>query len=218
MATFGAMTTYVAKRLIDPAGTAVASTDVQDALNEAINYWKFRRFWFNEVSDTATLTAQSASFPYPANFLMPVIDDDGFNIQYGGVTYPLSKVSMPVYDSLFLTNGYGLPRWYARIGNEEYQCYPIPNLNYTVNRHYLNDYTALVNDADTNDFTTYAARLIELWALGNLVTELRQDTAMGDYYRAASQNEYKNLRVRTDKENGSGRLTIYSQLASGGLR
>ncbi len=218
MATFGDMTTYVAKRLIDPNGTAVSSSDVQDAINDSIAYWKFRRFWFNEVSDTATLTAQSASFPYPSNFLMPSVDDDGFNIQYGGVTYPLTKVSMQVYDALFLSNGYGLPRWYARIGNEQYQCYPIPSIAYTVNRHYLSDYPALVNPTDTNDFTINAARLIELWALGNLVTELRQDTTMGDYYRAASQNEYRNLRVRTDKENGTGKLTIYSQLVGGGLR
>ena len=218
MATFGAMVTYVSKRVIDPSNTAIAASDVQDAINDSIAYWKFRRFWFNEVADTATLTQQSAAFPYPSNFLMPATDDDGFNVEYGGVRYPLVKVTQQVYDSLYLANGYGLPRWYARIGNEEYQCYPIPNFAYTVNRHYLSDYPALVNPTDTNDFTNYASRLIELWALGNLVTELRQDSTMGDYYRAASQNEYRNLRVRTDKENGTGKLTIYSQLTGGGLR
>ena len=212
------MTSYVAKRLIDPSGTAVATSDVQDAINDAIAYWKFRRFWFNEVSDTATLTIQSTAFPYPSNFLMPVTDDDGFNIEYGGVRYPLVKITQQVYDSVYLANGYGLPRWYARCENQEYQCYPIPNYAYTVNRHYLKDYVALSADGDTNDFSINAARLIELWALGNLVTELRQDTGMGDYYRAASQNEYRNLRVRTDKENGSGKLTLYSQLVGGGLR
>ena len=218
MATFGAMTTYVAKRLIDPSGTAVAASDVEDALNDAIAYWKFRRFWFNEVADTATLTLQSPAFPYPANFLMPAMDDDGFNIEYGGVRYPLVKVSEEVYDSLYLENGYGLPRWYARMGNTEYQCYPIPDVAYTVNRHYLSDYPALVNPTDTNDFSVNAARLIELWALANLTTELRQDTTMGDYYRTATQNEYKNLRVRTDKENGTGKLTLYSNLTGGGFR
>lgn len=218
MATFGDMTTYVAKRLIDPNGTAVAASDVHDALNDSIAYWKFRRFWFNEVADSATLTIQNAAFPYPSNFLMPSTDDDGFNIEYGGVRYPLTKVTQQVYDSLYLSNGYGLPRWYARMANSEYQCYPIPNVAYTVNRRYLSDFPALVNDADTNVFTINAARLIELWALGNLVTELRQDTTMGDYYRAASQNEYRNLRVRTDKENGTGKLTLFSNLVGGGLR
>jgi hypothetical protein len=212
MATFGSMQSYIAKRLIDPSGTAVDSSDIQEAINNSIAYWKLRRFWFNEVSDKDTLTAQSASFPYPADFLMPALKDDGFYIEYANVRYPLVKIEQTVYDALYLANGYGLPRWYARTGNQEYQVYPIPNLNYTVGRHYLKEYNDLVNASDTNDFTINASRLVNLWALANLVTELRQDVAMGDYYRAAAQNEYRNLRVRTDKENATGKVTIYSQL------
>lgn len=218
MATFGDMTTYISKRLIDPTNTAVDVSDVQQAINDSIAYWKFRRFWFNEISDTAILTAQDASFPYPDEFLVPATDDDGFYIQYGNVRYPMVKTTMQVYDALYLSNGYGLPKWYARLGNQQYQCYPIPDQAYTVGRHYIKDYAALSTSGDANDFTTNAARLIELWALGNLVTELRQDANMGDYYRSASQNEYRNLRVLTDKMNGSGKLTIYSQLVGGGFR
>lgn len=218
MSTFGQMTTYVSKRLIDPSNTAVDTSDVQDAINQSIAYWKFRRFWFNEISDSAVLTAQNASFPYPTNFLVPATDDDGFNIQYGNVRYPLSKISQPQYDSLYLSNEYGLPKWYARLGSTEYQCYPIPDQAYTVNRHYLKDYVDLSLTTDTNDFTTFASRLINLWALGNLVTELRQDTSMGDYYRSAAQDEYRNLRVLTNKKNAAGKLTIYSMLEGGGFR
>lgn len=212
MATFGDMTAYVSKRLIDPTNTAVDASDVQEAINDAIRYWKFRRFWFNEVTDTATLTAQSPSFPYPADFLLPVIKDGGFVIQFGSVNWPLSKLDMPSYDKLFLANGFGLPRWYARLGNEEYQCYPIPDQNYVVMRHYLKDYMDLSANGDTNDFTLNAARLIELWALGNLTAELRQDMDTTAYYRQASADEYRQLRVRTDKENSAGKVTIYSTL------
>lgn len=218
MANFGEMTTYVSKRLIDPTNTAVDKSDVQGAINDAIAYWKFRRFWFNEVSDTAVLTSQDPSFPYPDNFLVPSVDDDGFAIEYGNVRYPMVKQTMQVYDALFLANGYGLPKWYARIGNERYKCYPIPDRDYTVHRHYLKNYAALTNDSDTNDFTDNASRLINLWALGNLITELRQDNDSGNYYRAATQDEYRNLRVLTDKMNGSGKLTIYSVLNNAGFR
>ncbi len=218
MSTFGEMTTYVAKRIIDPNGTAVDTSDVQQAINQSIEYWKFRRFWFNEVADQATLTARDPSFPYPTNFLVPATDDDGFYIEYGNVRYPLTKISQAIYDSLYLSNGFGLPRWYARIADTKYQCYFIPDQNYTVGRHYLKDYTALSADSDTNDFTNNASRLINLWALANLITELRQDTAMGDYYRTAAQNEYRNLRVMTDKSNAAGKLTIYSTLQGGGFR
>lgn len=212
MATFGEMTVYCSKRLIDASNQAVSESDVQTAINESIAYWKFRRFWFNEVADTATLTAQNAAFPVPSDFLMPATQDDGFYIEYGNDRRPLSKISQQQYDELFLSNGYGLPCWYARLGGDGYQCYPIPDDAYTVGRHYLKDYTALSATNDTNDFTNNASRLINLWTLGNLITELRQDAAQGDYYRAAAQDEYRNLRVRTDKENSSGKLAIYSNL------
>ena len=215
---FGEMVSYVSKRLIDPNNTAVDASDVKQALNESLSYWKFRRFWFNEVSDSATLTAQNASFPYPTDFLVPALDDDGFNVEYGGIRHPLVKITEAAYDAVYLANGYGLPRSYARMGDDEYQCYPIPNTNYTVNRHYLKNYTDLSADADSNSFTTNASRLINLWALGNLVTEIRQDVDMGNYYREAAQDEYRNLRVMTDKANGTGKLTIYSQLNNRGLR
>lgn len=214
MANFGEMTAYVSKRLIDPNNTAVSVSDVQEAINDAIRYWKFRRFWFNEVTDTATLTAQDPSFPYPDDFLLPVIKDGGFVIQYGSVNRPLSKLDLPSYDALFLANGYGLPRWYARSGNLEYQCYPIPDQNYTVLRHYLKDYAALAGNDATNDFTDNAARLIELWTLGNLTAELRQDMDTTAYYRQATADEYRQLRVRTDKENSAGKVTVYSTLTN----
>lgn len=217
--TFSQLTTYVSKRLIDPSNTAVSVGDVQEGINDAIAYWKFRRLWFNEAAETVTLTAQNPTIPLTDNFLCPSIQDDGFNILFGGVKYPLVKVDIPTMDSLYLSNGYGLPRWYARMANLEYQVYPIPDTNYVTDLYQLNDYPALVTGSDNNDFTNFAKRLIALWALGNLASELRQDTpGTGDYYRQAAQDEYRNLRVLTNKKNASGKLQIYSQLNNRGFR
>jgi hypothetical protein len=213
MSTFSKMTTYVAKRLIDPDHTTISTDDIKDAINDSIGYWKYRRFWFNEVSDTATLIAQNASFPYPTNFLMPALQDDGFCIEYSGVRYPLSKSNIQFYDGIYLANGYGLPRWYARIGTSlEYQCYPLPDRAYTVLRHYLKDYVALSDDGDTNDFTTNASRLINLWAIGNLISELRQDEQKGAMYMQRANDESKNLLLRTNKMNATGKITIHTTL------
>lgn len=214
MATLADITTYISKRLLDPSNTAVSIEDIQQEINNSISYWKKRRFWFNEVADTAILTAQSPNFPYPDDFLVPSIKDGGFVIEYGGIRWPLSKISMPVFDSLFLDNGYGIPRWYSRNADLQYQCYPIPDQNYTVLRHYIKDYAALSADGDTNDFTVYAERLIELWALANLWQELRQDPDSTSYYRTAAADEYRQLQVMTDKANSAGKLTLYSTLTS----
>lgn len=216
---FGQLTTYVSNRLIDPNNTAVSVTDVQLGINQSIAYWKFRRFWFNESAETVTLTAMNQTIPLPDNFMVPSIQDDGFNILYGGVKYPLVKVDIATMDSLYLSNGYGLPRWYARLANMEYQVYPIPDQDYVTDLYQLNDYPYLTNPTDSNDFTNNAERLIACWALANLVSELRQDTpGTGDYYRQAAQDEYRNLRVLTNKKNAAGKLTIYSQLNNRGFR
>lgn len=212
MSTFAQMKTYISKRLIDPNNTAVSVDEVGDAINDAISYWKFRRFWFNDISDIAFLTEHDPSFPYPDDFLVPSKDDDGFNVQYSNMRYPLIKITGSQYDEMFLNNGYGIPRFYARIGSDEYQCYPLPDRDYTVARHYLRNYTDLSGDDDTNDFSIYADRLMNLWALANLSAELRQDDKMEAYYRSAAADEYRNLQVLTGKKNGTGKLTITSTL------
>lgn len=211
MATFGQIRTAVSKRLLDPNGVAVSVSNVDEAINDAISYWKFRRFWFNEGYSTTILTPQDGTFALPNDFLVPATKDDGLNIEYSNNRYPLAKISQPQYDSVWLSNGYGIPRAYARVG-DSYEVYPLPDQAYTVNAHYLKEYPFLVNEDDTNDFTIYAYMLIRYWSLANLSAELRQDDRMETYYREAADNEYRNLQVMTNKSNATGRLTLNSTL------
>lgn len=208
MANFGEMQTYISKRLLDPNNQAVTIEEIKEAINESISYWKFKRFWFNEAADMATMTSGSASFPYPADFLIPAKDTGAFYIEYGETRYPLKKISAIDYDCLFLENGFGLPRFYAKLGSEQYQCYPIPDQDYVVGRRYLKNYDDLVNDTDTNDFTEYASRLINTWALSRLHLELRQDREMSSSFAQIARDEFKNLLLRTNKENATGTLSV----------
>lgn len=211
MATFGDIQTAVSKRLLDPNNQAVSSSDVSSAINDAIRYWKFRRFWFNEVFDSVTLTEQYAVIPETGDILVPSLLDDGFVIEYSNLRYPLRKILQQQYDELYQSNGYGLPFSYARVG-EEFVVYPLPDRAYTLKRHFLKEYAPLVIPADTNDFTDYADRLIMLWSCANLSAELRQDSQMETYYRAAAEDEYRQLGVMTRKSNSSGRLRTTSLL------
>lgn len=209
MATFLQLQTAVSKKLLDPSNTAVALSDVKEAINNAVDYWKFRRFWFNTVRDSASLTAQSGTIPIPTDFLVPFSDDNGFTIEYSNMRYPLKKVGQQQYDGLWLGNGYGLPSVYANLSGS-YQCYPLPDRAYTIRRNYLKEYTALSADGDTNDFTTYAPRLIEYWALANAHRDFRQDATMSDAFFNSAQAEYNNLSIMTAKSNATGSLAIHS--------
>jgi hypothetical protein len=211
MATFQQIQQSVSKRLLDANNTAISVADVAASINDAIRYWKTRRFWFNEEYYTGTLVAQDATIPLPSDFLVTATDYDGFVIHYSSMRYPLTKITQQQYDGIFLDNGFGLPYCYARMG-QDYQVYFSPDRDYEFVAHYLKDYVDLVDPNETNDFTDYADRLITLWTCANMSAEFRQDDKMEGYYRKAAEDEYRQLGVRTAKSNASGRLTIRSTL------
>lgn len=211
MATFGEMQTYVSARLLDPNNTAVPSSSVASALNDALRYWRIRRFWFNTASQDLTLTQGDPLIPLPDDFLVELPMNDGFVIAYGSMRWPLIKKNPREYDDVYLTDGLGLPEIYT-VKAGDYFCYFIPDQNYTIRVYYLKQYEDMENSNDTNDFTENAERLLELWALANLSAELRQDDKMESYYRAAAQDEYKNLGVFNAKVNSPGHLSVHSYL------
>lgn len=213
MATFGEMKAWVSKRLQDPNNTAVSLSDVGDLLNQSLEYWKNRRFFFNEITDTTTLSQGDPSVPLPANWLCPSIDD-AFVIEYSGIRYPLKKVSESQYNAMYLSNGIGQPWWYSRQADTEYKVYPIPDRDYTLRRFYIKDYDQFSNDNDTNDFSTYGRNLIQYTAAAYGSRDFRQDMAMYDAFMKQANDEYQNILVTTRKDNATGALTITSMLTS----
>lgn len=213
MATFGELQTSVSKRLLDANNTAVSAQDVATALNDAVSYWKFNRFWFNEETFTDNLTENDTEIPLPEDFLVPAYEDGAFFINYSSMRYTLQKIKSQQYDNQYLSNAFGLPRWYSKVSNT-WRVYFIPDRDYEIEGRYLKDYTAIeqANYNATNDFTVYAPRLLTLWSCANLIAELRQDAAMEGYYRKAAEDESRQLQKMTYKNNASGRLTNHSTL------
>ena len=211
MATFAQMKQFVSKRLQDPNNTAVSSDDVGEMINQAIDYWKNTRFYFNEKVDTTTLTQGDNSIPLPADWFCPSIDP-AFVIVYSGIRYPLAKVSETSYDASYLSNGTGQPFWFARQASDEYVCYPIPDRDYDLRRYYLKNYDDLSADGDTSDWTTDAKNLIQYTAAAYGSRDFRQDTAMYESFWAQAQLELSDLLQTTRKDNATGRLSVYSAL------
>lgn len=205
------MQTYISERLLDPNGTAVSTSSVAAAINDALRYWKYKRFWFNTASEDLTLTQSDPLMPLPDDFLVEIGLNDGFVIAYGSMRWPLIKKNPRDYDNVYLTAGNGLPYIYT-VKAGDYFCYFIPDQDYTLRVYYLKEYSDLQANSDTNDFTDNAARLLELWALANLHAELRQDDKMEAYYRAAAMDEYKNLGVMNMKVNSPGYLSLHTYL------
>lgn len=209
MATLGEMNIFVSKRLQDPNNTAVSSSDVDDLINQAIDYWKNTRFWFNEITDTTTLLQSVATVPLPADWLIPSIDNC-FVIEYSGIRYPLQKVSEAYYNQIYLSNGVGQPNCFSRQASSEYQVFPIPDKDYTLRRFYLRDYDDLVSPNDTNDFSINAKNLIQYSAAAYGSRDFRQDMVMYQAFMDRAMDEEQNLLATTRKDNATGSLTLSS--------
>ncbi len=214
MATFAQMQTWVSKRLQDPNNTAVSSDDVGELINRAQAYFMNERFWFNEFTDdTGTLAQGNPSVPLPDDWLVPATDAC-FVIEYSGIRYPLKKVSETQYNAMYLSNGVGQPWWYAKLASDNYQVYPIPDMDYNFSRYYLKDYDDFVAPTDTSDFSINAPYLLQYAAAAYGSRDFRQDDNMYSAFWAEAQREKNSLLVTTRKDNATGSLTVSSILTS----
>ena len=212
MATLGALITAVSKRLLDTSNTIVSTADIADNINAAIAYYKFYRFWFNENESTITLSEGVGDITLPSDFLIDLPNNEAFTIVENGVRYPLAKLDSAMFNQEN-SAGEGMPYCYTFRDNS-YECYYLPDQDYTAECRYLKEYDAFQTDGTenslSNDFTTYADRLIMYNALSRLHGELRQDEKMETYYSTRAADELKNLQRRTQMQVASGSLTVES--------
>lgn len=188
----------------------VTAPVIDGYLNDSLRYYKYHRFWFNETAETIVLNQDDPVVPnVPTDFLQE-IERGGLSIVYSQVTYPLNKVASEVYDSWNIS-ALGLPALYT-YRNEQFEVYPFPNTTYSLIFRYLKDYADLVNDNDSNDFTTLADRVLLYDALSRIYAEYKQDPNMEAYFTARAANEEKNLLKRSSALSGSGTLTTDSVL------
>ena len=205
MATFAALQSRVSTRLKDPNNEDVSAADVATVINDAIQHWSKKQFWFNEFKEDVTLTVNDPALVLVTNTApVEVFKAGGMVINYAQTRWPLRKVSSENYDAMNV-QGKGLPfAWAYR--NDGYEVYWYPDQAYTVTVRGLKSYAALSGSSDMNDFTENALDLIVYEALSRAYAEFRQDDKMEGYYSGRAKNEYMTLRNETNRRRATGRL------------
>lgn len=207
MATLGTLVTRVSARLKDPNFTAVSRAEVVNVINDAIDFYGNSRFVFNEFEETVNLTTGNPELVLVTNTTPErIFKTNGIVINYGKIRWRVAKVSSQEYDALNV-EGTGIPfAWTWR--NGKYYVYYYPSADYQAIVRGLKTYAALANDADTNDFTDHADRLIMYETLSRLSSEFRQDDKMEAYYTAKAKQEYDSLQTRKRQLVGTGRIQV----------
>lgn len=208
MATFGELVTEASLKIVDTSNTAVSSVNVANSLNDAIKFWKRKRFWFNETVSTLTLSEGVGTVQLPSDFLIEN-PRNALTVLYNSVKYDVMKLNPQDFDAGDAT-GTGMPYLYTYRGRVM-EVYYIPDQDYTAYLRYQKDYDAFATDGSaantSNDFTTYADRLILYDALSRLMAENRQDDR-AEYYATRAQVEYQNLLNETNRHNSTGSNAI----------
>lgn len=207
MATFGELQTKVSTRLKDPNNVDVSASDVATVINDAIEHWSKRRFWFNEFEETVTLTVDDPALILTTYTPLYLFKKDGVVISYSNARWPLKKISGAEYD-LMNTEGRGMPfAWTER--DNGFEVYWYPDVAYSAivrGVQYVAPFELAGQQNDSNIFTINAPNLIVYEALSRLYGEFRQDPKMEEYYSNRTFNEEKVLKRQTRRDKATGRI------------
>lgn len=210
MATFGQTVTAISRRLIDDNNAAVTRVEIGSAVNEAVNTWKHKRFWFNTATADLSIAEGDTAVTLPDDFLIDV-PRNALTITQDSFRYPVAKVNPMAYDEHLNTAADGRPAIYC-YRNGQLQIAPYADRDYTGKLHYIKDYEDFETDGSadntTNDFLTNANALVMYEALMNLSGDIRNDNDREDRYTNKVAKEYSKLLSRTNSLLKTGTLTI----------
>jgi len=154
MTTRAIMKTKIANEL----ARADLDAEIGDAIATAIDFYRWKRFWFNEVESATSSTSNGVEYyDPPANFLSV----DFIKGTLGGQTWPLEEQSNLLLRDYRATdaNQSGRPFYWAK-ANAQFRLWPIPDDIYTLTWSGLLD-VAPTSDSETdNPWMTYGEALI----------------------------------------------------------
>lgn len=204
----GSFITRVTSRLKDPSFTSVTRAEIIAVINKAIEFYTEETFFFNDFTETVTLTQNDPALPALVTNPNPtlIFEKGGIVINYAQNRWPLTKVAVNEYDVMNV-EGRGIPyAWTYRAGG--WLLYYYPDAAYEAIIRGLKSYNPLVNDSDTNDFLNEGENMILYDVLSRLYAEFRQDDKMEPYYSARAESEKVRLKRKTHRLRRTGRLQI----------
>lgn len=202
MSDFQTMKARIATEMKRGELTASAS-QVQSAVISAIDFFKRRRFWFNEVHDT-TLSVSTSSVTLPASFIII----DSVKAVIGSRDYPLQRRTWHEIDSIDSGQWTGYPEWYS-IHGDQIRSYPPPNDTYVYKLSgvvELTEISANASAAATNSWMTDAEEMIRCQAKGYLFRDEVRNFTIADIFFREAQRVYRELNRENRAKLSSNRI------------
>lgn len=197
MSTFAQMRSVIA----DDLDRTDLTTQIDRAINRAIEHYEKEPFWFKETVSTFSTTATTKI--YTTSVIPTDISEiDRMEVVDSGDDFPLTEVTFDEIEDMDTGHYEGVPKFYAYYDDSIY-LYPIPDDTYTIRIAYTKTYSQLSADADTNDWTTEAEDLIECHALSTIYARTIKDVEQAQTYRAMADDFLQALRSKSEQHAGT---------------
>lgn len=194
-------------RIADDLDRTDLSTQIDKAINRAIEYYEKERFYFQETTGTFSTIANQQAYGTADGLPSDIKEIDILKLTISTTNIPaLAMVAYEEIASIDVSAFASQPNRWAWYQSKVY-LYPRPNAIWTVTLSYQKSYTVLSSDSDTSDWTTKAEDLIESCARGWVNRRVIKDY---DGAKIDAEDEMRYLaamREKTRKLKSTGRVS-----------
>ncbi len=203
MSTFLQMQSKIATRI----KRSDLTTEIKEAINEAIDIYDSKSFYFQETSGSFNTVASQESYGTSDSLPSDIREIDKVTITLSSTNKPL--LCPRTFEYIRERNigaATGTPDDYAWYSSKLWFA-AIPNSAWAITVYYKKSYTALSADADTNDWTTIAENLILQCAIKIISNDVTKDFELADRMEKRERESFIILKKKSDQLVASGKVT-----------
>lgn len=199
------MTDYgtMQNRIADELARSDLTTNIREAIQTAIAYYKNQPLWFNEHAATTTTSSSLEIYALPDDLIEP----QRLTVQVSNDEYPLNQRTWEWFvdrrrnSSTFLS----YPTDWVLYRNQIY-LYPTPNGAYPMSMYFVREIGTLTVSADTNAWMTDGEELIRSRAKNELALHVLQDDELATRMAIAERRGLDNLLRKSGQRRSTGRV------------
>ena len=205
------MTTQTAlkARIADDIDRSDVSTQIGEAIGDAIKYYQCERFYFNETrSETFNTVASQRIYTVADDAAIPkFINFDNVWVTVGGRVYSLAERDVSEIEYLADNSASSGQPYFFAYYDQSIHLYPIPDQAYQIRMQGHIEKDAPASDGEANNvWMTEAFELIRCKAKSYLHMHVLKDREEAAFMENKADEAKKDLDVLTAKKVGAGRI------------
>lgn len=171
---------------------------INDAINEAIQYYMSNRFWFNETVSTFNSVTDQRQYTVNDGLPSDILEIDIAKALVSGGQIILQQRTFQYLENVDRNSFTGNPTICSWYENSLF-LYPIPDNVYLITLDYKKLYSLLIEDGDTNDFVVNAPSLIKAKAKWIIYMQFLKDPEMAQIEEACEMKALAQLSMRSEQ-------------------